>query len=849
MSDSDKTADFKIERLKGPENFDSWHLDLASLLVSKSVNKYINIGPPTPTTSPNNALEVHKNQLAWSIIVQSLSTEVKSALSPEARDFEAANTMLLYQELRKTYAASTGVRRQRLFKEMYRTNISDNEDPTIALSKIRLAHTQLCSGGERLSQDALAQAMLMALPFSYDSMRQTLLVKTELTGEIILSAVRNEWASRQERLSMHSEAFMTHSGPKHRSNNKPMVYCSEDDIYGSHDTKDCFKLRRNNNNNRWNNTYNNNNTNNNTYNNNNTDNNTALRRSHRPRPQQPPRYWDDATDSSERSESPDPLDILAEVHTTTSSTPATFRDAQLSSEWEHWELAIQQELANMVKYNVWTVIPRFQAPKRVLSAKWVFTRKINGTTGLPDKFKARWVARGFQQVAGLDYNELFASVAHKDSLRVFLAVVNALNLECDQVDIKAAFLNGELEEDIYLEAPEGSNIDKRHVLRLNKSLYGLKQAPRCFNKKIDFWLRQQHFQPTHGDPCIYVRSTDHYTIISMHVDDQLIACNSRTALNSFKQQLNAQFECSDGGPVNYFLGFSIQRNRDSRQLFIGQQHYTTTLLANFNMTDCNPTATPLPQGFEGLKATDEEFQLAQQLPYPKLAGSLLYLATISRPDIAHAASMLCRFISKWSNTHFSAAKHLLRYLKGTINFGLKFDFNNTSTAQFFGYSDADWSGDRNTRRSTTGYVFNVLGGPVAWKSRLQPTVALSTTEAEYMATTDATAHALWLQTLLSDLKLPPQLNLQVRPVTIFNDNRGAIALASNPVQHSRTKHIDTKHHFIRDYIEKGAIQVQHVTSANNLADILTKYLSRDLYQRLRHSLNVTASLERVGVSD
>jgi hypothetical protein len=428
-------------------------------------------------------------------------------------------------------------------------------------------------------------------------------------------------------------------------------------------------------------------------------------------------------------------------------------------------------------------------------------------------------------------------VAHKDSIRTFLAIVNHLDLELHQVDIKAAFLNGDLDKTIYMEPPEGLEIDSTSVIRLKKSLYGLKQAPRCFNQKLDTWLKSQGLHPTKSDACIYHKYQDGIILlISIHVDDQLLACNNKEYLQEFKMKLNKEFECSDSGNANYFLGFNILRDRRKRELQICQHHYINTILSKFKMEDCNPTSTPFPAGFKAIIATDSEHQEAEGLPYPQLAGSLLYLATISRPDIAQAATTLCRFIGKWNKVHFAAAKHLLRYLKGTIDLSLTFRSKNQ---QLIGYSDADWGGDLNTRRSTTGYIFQLFGATIAWKSRLQSTVALSTTEAEYMATVDAAKQAMWLKQLLQEL----QFNFET--ITLHNDNNGCIGLSKNPINHEKTKHISMRHHFLRERVQDGVVTVKHVPSKQNIADILTKHIAKDQFQYLRDSMGLSL---RGGVS-
>ena len=503
---------------------------------------------------------------------------------------------------------------------------------------------------------------------------------------------------------------------------------------------------------------------------------------------------------------------------------------------------MKEELSKMAKYKVWEVVPR-DSNMRVVGARWVYTRKIDGDTGKPAAYKARWVAKGYSQVEGVDFNELFAAVAHKDSIRVFLSLVNHFDLECDQVDIKAAFLNGELDETIYLAPPEGSDIPADQVLLLRKSLYGLKQSPRCFNKALDKWFRSQGLNPTRADPCVYVRRRDaELLLLSVHVDDQLIASNSRSALNDFKVALNLQFECSDSGPAGYFLGFNIHRDRLARKLYISQEHYLEALLDRHDMSSCNPARNPLPSGYRAVPATDEEHHSAAHRPFPQVVGAILYASTVTRPDLSHAAGVLSRFVSKWNEYHWAAAKHVLRYIRGTSDLSLSFD-GESGKRIALGYADADWGGDLDTRRSTTGYLFKVYGGVVAWKSRRQPTVALSTTEAEYMASADATRQAVWLRLLLDDL----QLGLGEDPLPIFNDNAGTIALSKNPVYHERSKHIGLRHHFLREKVEDNTISLTHVRSADNLADLLTKSLPRETFDRLRELLGISVRPDQEGV--
>jgi hypothetical protein len=519
------------------------------------------------------------------------------------------------------------------------------------------------------------------------------------------------------------------------------------------------------------------------------------------------------------------------------ATPQSYREARHSSKWEQWEIAKKEELAKMESYKVWEVVDKI--PQQcVVDGKWVRTKKIDGATGKPHKYKARWVAKGFKQMEGIDYNELFAAVAHKDSIRLFLALVNYYDLDCDQVDVKAAFPNGNLEETNFMTPPEGSK-----VLRLRKTLYGLKQSPRCFNIALDKWLQGDGLKPLRADSFLHIkRSGDNILLLTVHVDDQLIAWNNRQMLDDFKTRLNAKFECSDGGPVNYFLGFNVFRDQTQRKLYVSQEHHMEALLDKFDLTNANPARNPFPANFILIPATDADHALAAHEPYPQMAGAILYAATITRPNLSYFAGVLARYISKWNFEHYKAAKHLLRYIRGTSDLCLTFDAN-AGKQIVLGYADADWGGDLDTRRSTTGYVFKVFGGIVAWKSKRQSTVALSTMEAEYMSSADAARQAIWLRLWLDDIGH----GLGDDALPILNDNNGAIALAKNPVSHERSKHIGLRHRFLREKVEEKVISLDHVRSAENLADLLTKSLPRETFDRLRDMLGMTERPDQVGV--
>ncbi|EIW73540.1 hypothetical protein TREMEDRAFT_26053 [Tremella mesenterica DSM 1558] len=313
----------------------------------------------------------------------------------------------------------------------------------------------------------------------------------------------------------------------------------------------------------------------------------------------------------------------------------------------------------------------------------------------------------------------------------------------------------------------------------------------------------------------------------------LVAGNNRTELDKLKEKINTELECKDQGPVSYFLGININRDRANRKLYLSQEHYIDAMLSRFGEVG-KPCKTILPVDLKLVGPTPDQMKEAHNKPYPALAGSILYLATITRPDIAYAASVLCRFISKWSLDHWKAAKHLLRYLRGTSDLALTFDAT-AGKRTILGWADADWGGCLDTRRSTTGYVFSTYGGVVSWKSRRQPTVALSTTQAELLASTEAGKEAIWLRQLLADLELGPG---DGEPVNILNDNNGAIQLAKHQHGFKLNKAFDMRAQWIREHQDAQLVRLKYTPTASNRADLLTKTLPAHRTDRLRRLLGI-----------
>ena len=404
------------------------------------------------------------------------------------------------------------------------------------------------------------------------------------------------------------------------------------------------------------------------------------------------------------------------------------------------------------------------------------------------------------------------------------------NMKLHQMDVKTAFLNGELREEVFIRQPEGfTEQGKEHlVCRLKKSIYGLKQSPRCWNIAIDDHLKNMNFTQTEGDPCLYMSSDDGETaIIAVYVDDILIAAKTDKRIAEVKVAIAERFKVKDMGESHYFLGVKIIQNLKSGTIWLGQPAYSENILRQFNMQDAKACKTPVNPSLS------EECTYFDQELYQSAVGKLLYLSTRTRPDIAFAVSTAAKFTAKPTEQHWKAVKHILRYIAGTINFGLQ--FTRDESVDCNGFADADWAGDIDDRKSTSGYIFKVGGGPVSWRSRKQSCVAFSTAEAEYMSLTLAAQEAIWLNHLLAELQSRSE---PLKPATLYEGNQSAICMTKNPQFHGRCKHIAIKYHFIRDEAKKGTINVQYCRTDEMLTDILTKGLHAEQFTKLREMVGL-----------
>ena len=508
--------------------------------------------------------------------------------------------------------------------------------------------------------------------------------------------------------------------------------------------------------------------------------------------------------------------------------PTKVDEAFLEPEWIQ---AMQEELHQFELNNVWELVKRPDPRKHnIIGTKWIYRNKQD-ENGLVVRNKARLVAQGYTQVEGIDFDETFAPVARLEAIRILLAYANHHDITLYQMDVKSAFLNGKLEEEVYVAQPPGfedpKNPDK--VFRLNKALYGLKQAPRAWYDTLKEFLMKKGFKPGSLDPTLFTKSYDgELFVCQIYVDDIIFGCTDQRYSDEFAYMMSEEYQMSMMGELKFFLGLQIRQQRNG--IFISQEKYLKDVLRKFGMQDCKGVKIPMPTN--GHLCTDENGIDFDQKVYRSMIGSLLYLCA-SRPDIMLSVCMCARFQATPKESHHKAVKHILRYLAHTPTLGLWYPKG--SAFDLIGYSDSDYAGDRVDRKSTSGTCHFLGRSLVCWSSKKQNCVSLSTAEAEYIAAGSCCAQLLWMKQTLKDY------GVNMKNVPLFCDNESAIKIAHNPVQHSKTKHIQIRHHFLRDHVLKGDISIEHVKTEEQLADIFTKPLDEKRFSKLRCELNILES--------
>ncbi|GKE03752.1 ribonuclease H-like domain, reverse transcriptase, RNA-dependent DNA polymerase [Tanacetum coccineum] len=504
--------------------------------------------------------------------------------------------------------------------------------------------------------------------------------------------------------------------------------------------------------------------------------------------------------------------------------PKNYKEASSDQKWIE---AMKVELDSINRNNTWelTTLPKGH---KAIGLKWVFKTKKDANGNII-KHKARLVAKGYIQEHGIDFKEVFAPVARMETIRLLLAIAANNKWEVHHLDVKSAFLHGDLKEEVYVTQPEGfiTRQDQGKVYRLIKALYGLRQAPRAWNIKLDNTLKSLDFKKCALEQAIYTKtSKDSTLLIGVYVDDLIITGTPKKEIDKFKAQMEEKFEMSDLGLLAYYLGIEVtQTNGD---ISIKQSAYASKILKEAGMIDCNETLIPMDPGTRLTKVT--EGTMVNSTEYRSLIGCLRYLLH-TRPDLSYSVGLLSRFMQEPREQHMKAIRQVLRYVKGTKDYGITYKHNGGN--KIHGFSDSSYGVNTQEGKGTTGIIFYYGESPISWSTQKQATVALSSCESEFIAATAAATQALWLKRLLSKLT-----HSQEEKVTIQVDNKSAIALMKNPVFHGRSKHIDTKYHFIRECVEKEDIQVEFINGEYQKADILTKALPKIKFLTMRQLIGL-----------
>ena len=502
--------------------------------------------------------------------------------------------------------------------------------------------------------------------------------------------------------------------------------------------------------------------------------------------------------------------------------PETFSQAMSCKKSNLWHDAMKEEMNSMMSNGVWDLV-ELPNEAKAIGCKWVFKTKKD-SLGNIERYKARLVAKGFTQKEGIDYTETFSPVSKKDSLRIILALVAHFDLELQQMDVKTAFLNGDLEEEVYMKQPEGfsSSVGEHLVCKLRKSIYGLKQASRQWYFKFHEVISSFGFVENLMDQCIYQKvSGSKICFLVLYVDDILLATNDKDLLHEVKQFLSKNFDMKDMGEASYVIGIKIHRDRPRGILGLSQETYIDKLLERFRMKDCSPSVAPIVKGdrfnLNQCPKNNFERESMKNIPYASVVGSLMYAQVCTRPDIAFIVGMLGRYQSNPGMDHWRAAKKVMRYLQGTKDYMLM--YRHTDNLDVIGYSDSDFAGCVDSRKSTSGYIFMMAGGAISWRSAKQTLTATSTMEAEFVSCFEATSHGVWLKSFISGLRIMDSIS---RPLRIFCDNSAAVFMAKNNKSGSRSKHIDIKYLAIRERVKEKKVVIEHISTELMIADPLTK---------------------------
>lgn len=512
----------------------------------------------------------------------------------------------------------------------------------------------------------------------------------------------------------------------------------------------------------------------------------------------------------------DDYDLDYSMLTQNCSDPLSYHEAISGPDSSDWIHAMKREYDSLMSNTVWKLVERPQNVN-IVKNKWVYRKKCNSTGELT--YKARLVARGFSQKQGIDYTDTFSPVVRHSTMRILFALANNFDLDIEHLDVETAFLNSNLNEVIYMEQPDGFITDKNKVCLLLKSIYGLKQSSRMWNLKVHKLLVDNDFIQSKCEPCVYFKCLNKkITIIALYVDDFYVFSNCNDTKSKLYKLLESNFNVKNLGSLKNCLGINITRDKSKGILTLDQSAYIRKLLKIFGMEQCRPVSTPMVCNSKLEKAESADCLDDDVYKYRQLLGSLMYLSVCTRPDITFAVSQLSQFNNGFNKSHWIAAKRILRYLAGTLNYALY--FHRSHDLNLVAYADADWGNDCLDRKSYTGYVIKLGTNTISWESRKQKCVALSSTEAEYLAISDTCKELCFIKNFVFEI-----MNVKIS-TTLFNDNQSAQKLLTiREFCHKKTKHIDIRYHFVKDLIVNNLIAVKYMSTDNMIADVLTKALS------------------------
>ena len=517
------------------------------------------------------------------------------------------------------------------------------------------------------------------------------------------------------------------------------------------------------------------------------------------------------------------------------SIPRSYRHA-ISTDADRWMIPMKVEMETLKAKHTWDLV-KPPPGANVMDSMWVYDIKWDGE-GNRIKDKARLVGKGYTQQLGVDYNEMWAGVTRLESVRMTAAVAAKLDIKLWRIDFVGAYLNSLTKEDIYMKQPEGFVQPgyEDHVCKLVHTIYGTMQGAHDWYETLTNTYTKLGYVTSRADPCIrYKKEGDGYTVTDTYTDDVFGASKTDEEIKRRKDEMGKEWEIKDIGENEYFLGMRVQQDLDSGTIRLTQRPYWEHVLNRFDLTHVPPRNTPLPMGTmldqNMSPKTDSEKKQMVDKPYRPVLGSVMWGQLATRPDLSFSVSLLSRFQADPGIEHWKALLHVIGYIKNTMDYGLTYsrDLDLTPVA----YVDADYGGCRDTRRSTSGYVFTMAGGAVTWSSKRQATVALSTVEAEYVSMSRCAQQMAWMQTWLDEVKVE-----HVLPGIIKGDSRGAIALAKTTKDHGKVKHIDIRHHYLRELVKSKSILFEQVPYSGNLADLFTKLLAHDHHHSLLTLLNI-----------